>query len=219
MIPVEEAPKPKGFDAKVRRPGLRAIAEMVGKKPPYKRTRGKPFKKIASRERDIPSDKFPPYWTRALDDLMKAYGEICAYSCFRIHPVTGGRSVDHFAPKSRSFRDIYRWSNYRLCCTRMNTRKLDFGTVLDPFTIQPGWFQLELLGFQVVPDSSLPQQTRDQIQDTIDRLGLNDFRTDREKDAERYWNHDISLRVLKEESIFVAVELHRLGKLNAGDAW
>lgn len=101
----------------------------------------------------------------------------------------------------------------------MNVRKLDFGTVLDPFTIQPGWFQLELLGFQVIPDSSLSKEIRDQIQDTIDRLEVNDFKAEREKDAERYWDRDISLRVLKEESIFVATELHRLGRLNAGDVW
>jgi hypothetical protein len=91
--------------------------------------------------------------------------------------------------------------------------------VLDPFTIQPGWFQLELLGFQVIPDPSLPRATRDAIQDTIDRLGLDDFKSDREKDAERYWNRDISLRVLKEESPFVAEELRRQGRLNPGDVW
>ncbi|MFT3767390.1 MAG: hypothetical protein QM820_18210 [Minicystis sp.] len=219
MIPVAKAPKPKGFDENVRRPGLRAIAEMVGKTSPYPRKGGRPFKKIANRERDIPAEEFPPYWTEALDDLMVAYHEICAYSCFRIHPVTGARSTDHFAPKSRSWRDVYQWSNYRLCCSRMNARKNDFGTVLDPFTIQPGWFQLELLGFQVIPNPTLPQATRDAIQDTIDRLGLDELKADRERDAERYWSRDISLRVLKEESPFVAEELRRQGRLNAGDVW
>jgi hypothetical protein len=98
VIPVVKAPKPKRFDEKVRRPGLRAIAELVGKVPPYKRTAGKPFKKIAPRERDIPAERFPPYWTEALDDLMAEYHEICAYSCFRIHPVTGTRSGSRSSP-------------------------------------------------------------------------------------------------------------------------
>ena len=219
MIPVARAKSPATFDATVRQPGLRAIAEMVGKRSPYPRTAGRPFKQIAHRERDIPADAFPPYWTESLDDLMTAYREICAYSCFRIHPVTGARSVDHFAPKSRSWRNVYQWSNYRLCCSRMNARKNDFGAVLDPFEIKPGWFQLELLGFQVVPNPKLRPSARDLIQVSIDRLGLNQFRRDREKDAERYWSGGYSLEVLKEEAPFVAYELYRQGRLNPGDTW
>ena len=219
MIPVAKAPKPTSFDQQVRRPGLRAIAEMVGKAPPYRRTAGRPFKKIASSERDIPAERFPPYWTDALDDLMAAYDEICAYSCFRIHRVTGARSADHFAPKSRNWRHVYEWSNYRLCCSRMNARKSDFGHVLDPFQIKRNWFQLDLLGFQVLPAPRLPEAARAAVQDTIDRLDLNDFRIDREEDAERYWDRGYSLEVLKEESPFVAYELHRQGRLNPGDAW
>ena len=150
---------------------------------------------------------------------MSEYSEICAYSCFRIHPVTGGRSADHFAAKSRNWHLVYEWSNYRLCCTRMNTRKNDFGTVLDPFSIKAGWFQLELLGFQILPKPRLHPANKQAVQDTIDRLGLNDFRRDREKDAERYWRRDVSLSTLKEDSPFVAMELHRLGRLNPGDRW
>lgn len=219
MIPVVPAPEPPGFKDAVYEPGMRAIAEMVGKTPPFKRKGGRKFKKIATRERDIPAEKLPDYWVGALDDLMAAYHQICAYSCFRIHPVTGARSADHFAPKSRRWQDVYRWANYRLCCSRLNARKNDFGDVLDPFAIHSGWFQIELLGFQVIPDPTLPQTTRDAIQATIDRLGLNDFKADREKDAERYWARDISLRILKEESPFVAEELRRQGRLNPGDVW
>ena len=219
MIPVTRAPKPKGFDETVRRPGLRAIAEMVGKTPPYPRTAGTALPKIATRERDIPTTAFPAYWTLAHDDLMAAYHEICAYSCFRIHPVTGARSTDHFAPKSQSWRKVYQWSNYRLCSGRLNARKNDYGDVLDPFEIQPGWFQLELLGFQVIPDPKLPRATRDAIQETIDRLGLNDFKAERAKDADRYLARGMPLSILREESPFVAEELRRQGRLNPGDVW
>lgn len=219
MIHVTKAPKPKGFDEKVRKPGLRAIAEMVGKPPPYKRTSGKAFSKIAVRERDIPADQFPPYWTEVLDDLMAAYHEICAYSCFRIHPVTGVPSVDHFAAKSRDWRKVYLWSNYRLCSSKLNARKGDARTVLDPFEVQPGWFQLELSFFQVVPNKNLPPKVKRRIQETIDRLGLNDFWSERQKDAARYRSRNISLQTLKEESPFVAEELRRQGRLNPGDVW
>lgn len=192
---------------------------MAGKTPSPRRTSGKPFSKIANRESDIPAKKFPAYWTAALGDLMAAYQRVCAYACFRIHPVTGARSADHFAPKSKAWEQAYEWSNYRLCCSRMNARKNDFGGVLDPFKIQPGWFQLELLGFQVIPNPTLPDARRRAIQQTIDRLGLNQFRDERARDAERYWDGEVSLRVLREESPFVAEELRRQGRLNSRDAW
>lgn len=217
MIPVAPKSEPATFAARVRQPGLRAIAEMCGKKPPFKRTKGQPFKRIANSESEIRANEFPTYWTEALDDLMSAYGEICAYSCFRIHPVTGARSADHFAAKSRAWNRVYEWDNYRLCCSRMNARKNDFADIIDPFEIQPGWFQLELLGFQVVPAPELNDTTRLRVQQTIDRLGLNSFRRLREQDAERYWSGDVSLKVLTSESPFVASELRRQGRLHESD--
>ena len=195
MIHVDPALEPASFDARVRMPGLASLK---------KRKRRPPFE---------------PYWTRALDHLMKAYSEICAYSCFRIHPVTGARSADHFAPKSRDWQHVYEWLNYRLCCARLNARKNDFEDVLDPFVIETGWFRLELVGFQVVPSPEVQPPLRREIQATVERLGLDEFRRERAKDAEQYWAHDVSLRFLRVESPFVAEELRRQGRLNAGDVW
>lgn len=219
MIPVAPAAKPKDFDAKVREPGLRAIAEMVGKRPQYPRNAGRRFGKVADSEDEIPADAFPPYWTECLNDLMAAYDETCAYSCFRIHPVTGSRSVDHFVAKSRNWRRVYEWSNYRLCATPLNARKGDFRGVLDPFKVQHGWFHIELLGFQVIPNPKLSSALRAKVQKTIDLLGLNQFARSRAVDAERYWDGAVRLRDLKRESPFVAYELNRQGRLNPGDAW
>lgn len=113
MIHVEPAEEPVGFNEAVRVPGHRAIAEMIGKTPDPPRTSGRPFKQRTRRverpdgnlvqvlvtdQADLPASEFPEYWTAALEDLMVAYHHVCAYSCFRIHPVTGARSVDHFAP-------------------------------------------------------------------------------------------------------------------------
>ena len=215
MIRVTPASEPSAFNDRVRVPGLRTIAEMVGETPI--RTTGRRFEKKAVAREEIPSDAFPTYWTKALDDLMKAYRQICAYSCFRIHPVTGGASADHFAAKSRKWDKVYEWGNYRLACTRLNARKRDFGDVLDPFKIGKDWFQLELVGFQVIPNPNLDNVKRDRVQTTIDRLRLNDFRHSRERDVENYWAREVSLRVLTEESPFVAQELKRQGRLNPGD--
>jgi hypothetical protein len=216
VIRVTPAAEPPSFNKKVREPGLRAVAEMVGERPPRKG--GRRFQKRAERREEVPADSFPPYWTKALDDLMERYGQICAYSCFRIHPVTGSRSVDHFAAKSHDWDKVYEWNNYRLASSLLNTRKNDFGDVLDPFEIVDGWFELELVGFQVIPADNLHLKVRDRVQETIDRLGLNDFRRARERDAENYWAREVSLRVLTEESPFVEKELRRQNRLNPEDA-
>lgn len=220
MIPVKRVRKPVDFDSKVREPGLRAIAEMSGKPSPFPRTSGRKYTQIVKRKADIPSKKFPNYWTNAIDELMSAYNRICSYSCFRIHPVTGAGSVDHFAPKSQKWDKVYEWSNYRLCCSRLNSRKNDYGDVVDPFDVKNGWFELELLGFEISPGPTVRGTPLEQaVQDTIDRLGLNDFRGDREEDAERYWSNGYSLEILKKESPFVAYELWRQNRLNPGDTW
>ena len=79
--------------------------------------------------------------------------------------------------KSKAWDRVYEWDNYRLACSRLNSRKNDFSDVLDPFDVQDDWFHLELVGFQVLPNDNIEDQTiRQRIQNTIDRLGLNDFR-------------------------------------------
>lgn len=211
MIRVIPAPEPGTFAAKVREPGLCAIAEMVGETS--ERVRGKRHEQIATRREEIPYDKFPPHWTEALDDLMTAYSRICAYSCFKIHDVTGSRSVDHMIAKSKAWNQVYEWGNYRLACSRLNARKNNFEDVLDPFAIQNGWFQLELVGFQVIPNKDLQDSIRASVQNTIKRLGLNDFCSQRAHDAEYYWEGHVSLKVLIEESPFVASELRRQNRL------
>jgi hypothetical protein len=234
VIRVEEAPEPTEFDEAVRRPGLIAVAEMAGLAPPFVRGDGNPFKRRThkvtqsdgvtvelpcQREDEVPPGELPTYWTAALPAMMRAYRGICAYSCFRIHRVTGAASVDHMAPKSRAWDKVYEWRNYRLACSRMNARKGDFDAVLDPFAIEDHWFELELVGFQVKPARLLAEPLRHQIRDTVRRLRLNDWDCwkGRERDAERYWCREVSLQVLLEDSPFVARELRRQGRLNAGD--
>lgn len=216
MIPVTPAEEPSDFQSKVRERGLRAIAEMVGERP--RRKSGRPFGKIASRREEIPAGSFPTYWTECLDDFLNAFNRICAYSCFRIHPVTGAASVDHFAPKSRKWNKVYEWNNYRLAAARLNARKNSFEDLIDPFDVQEAWFHLELVGFQVFPNPQLNKSLRQQIETTITRLGLNDFRHEREDDAQRYWDGEITLKTLQRESPFVAFELARQNRLNPPEA-
>jgi hypothetical protein len=208
MIRVELADEPEDFDRKVRQPGLRAIAELVGEAGLPKR-RGRPREVVAATREEIHADEFPAIWTEALPELLEAYGRICAYLCFHIERVTGAASVDHMLPKSLDWREVYEWRNYRLACSKMNSRKNDYRDVLDPFEIEDGWFRMELVGYQVIPAPDLPPEIRQRAEATIDRLKLNDYECLqlREEYAEAFASGDISFNHLRRRAPFLAREI------------
>ncbi len=185
MIHVEPQPEPVNFDASVRQPGLKALAE--------------------HRER------LPTYWRKCLDDLHTAYRGICAYACIYIDKATGARSVEHFIAKSSDRQLAYEWSNYRLACSLVNSRKGAFDDVLDPFEIDDGWFVLEFSALQVVPNPRLDSSLKKRAQDTIDRLGLDtkECRDARAEYFDDYIKGHIDLYYLERKSPFVAKEMKR----------
>jgi hypothetical protein len=189
VIHVEPQPEPPDFDARVRQPGLQALAE--GRDP------------------------LPDYWRRCLDDLCRSYGRICAYLCVWIHAGTGARSVDHFVPKSRRPDLSYEWANYRLACLTMNSRKGEAEDVLDPFEVQDGWFVLEFTFLQVMPHPDLDTQTKVRVLTTIARLKLNDHecRGAREEYYELFRGGQLPLDLLERWSPLVARELRRQGRV------
>ena len=204
MIPVTPAPEPAAFDEKVRQPGRRAIRELADG--------------LAGSKDAIPPGKFPPCWRKVLDELLTSYDRICSYLCLYIPRGAGAPSVDHMFPKSMHWDQVYEWSNYRLACSLMNTRK-GVADVLDPFEIEEGWFALELVDFQVVPGEGLPPDVASRVSETIERLRLSD-RTccdARAEYAEDYWAREISLDYLARHAPFVMRELRRHGRLRADD--
>ena len=210
MIRVVLAEEPADFDAKVRKPGLRAIAEMVGE-PNLSKRRGRKRDVVANSRDAIPADKFPAYWTEALPELLEAYGRVCAYMSFYMERVTGAASVDHMLPKSLEWQVVYEWHNYRLACSLMNSRKNNYRNVLDPFEVEDGWFRIELVGYQVIPAPQLPANIEAQVQATIDRLQLNDYECRKlREDYVNYFNQgDISLNHLRQRAPFLAREIER----------
>jgi hypothetical protein len=185
VIHVELQPEPDDFDARVRQPGLRALA--AGAK------------------------ELPPHWRHSIPELRKRYRSICAYLCIYVPRGTGAASVDHLAPKSRRREIAYEWSNYRFVCSLMNARKRDFEDVLDPMEVPDGWFTLDLSFLQVLPSATLDEPTRLRVQATIDRLKLNDEEclAARGEDLDWYWSGGMSFEMLEEKSPFVAKELQR----------
>ncbi len=225
MIPVSPAPEPSAFDQTVRKRGEVAIKKLVGQ--PVKAGGRKPGTTYA-READIPADKFPTCWTdarkadgkSALDDLMGLYAERCAYLAMHLERATGSPTVDHFVPKSKNWRLVYEWSNYRLSAGCVNAKKgvLD---VVDPFTAGPGWFALNLETFEVTAGAAAPMAGLTTIAATLPLLNLRDCCLQRQAYVEDYrlgpGKGGIDLPYLESRAPFVAAELRRQGRLVRGD--
>ena len=199
MIPVRERPAPESFEKAVRRKGL-AFLRRIG----------------AVMDQPLPEGtRLEPYWRACLGDLHAAYDGVCAYLCVYIERVTGGVSVDHFIAKSRKAGLAYEWSNYRLACMTMNSRKRDYEDALDPFAILEGWFQLELVSGRVHANPDSPPHVREQVADTIRRLGLDEApcREMRARHFEEYCEGLYTADFLKKRSPFVWYEAQRQGLL------
>lgn len=92
-----------------------------------------------------------------------------------IHGTMGGSSVDHFVPGSADPALLYEWSNYRLACRVMNSRKGVRRDVLDPFEVEHGWFALDLdEGAQIRAGDDLDPSVHAEVIATIARLRLHD---------------------------------------------
>jgi len=208
VIRVEPQPEPPDFDEKVRKPGLRALAELRGQ-PAEKRPGPKREVKDSIQSKDLPD-----YWTKSLEDLHRAYRGICAYLCIHIPHAVGSRTTDHFSAKSPRIspkpEDAYEWSNYRLACSLMNTRK-GTKTVIDPFTIDGPWFELDLSTLGIRPNSELPETLRERVQTTIDELGLDgdECRKAREHWYQPYIEGEITFSFLQRMCPFLAGEIVR----------
>jgi len=192
MIRVPLATEPPTFDNTVRRPGLSAIAEMVGEPSTVARP-GPCRKKIADHRADIPPSSYPDFWTRAIDDLLTKYDRCCAFLACYIHPATGVATVDHMVPKSRSWDTVYEWSNYRLASHLMNSLKSDTTAFLDPFEIEDDWFGLEWVGFEVVLRKKLRRPRLTHAQHTLKSLNQRACCQLRKEYAQSYESREITL--------------------------
>lgn len=219
MIRVSPQPEPTDFHHKVRIPGQRCIEERIGNVAggELKRTGGPPCKKTADSRDEIKPDDFRPYWREVLPEVTDSYDRICAFSCFYIERITGDPQVDHMIPKSKSWEHVYEWTNYRLACGLMNTRKSTV-VALDPFEIEDDWFALELGSFQVCPGRACPKWLQKDWDNLIDgKLKLNeaDFCTRRREEAERFWRGETPKERFFERSPFLAREIDRQGFLQS----
>jgi uncharacterized protein (TIGR02646 family) len=199
MIPVAAQPEPAAFDAEVRHKGL---AYLIKKGIPL----DQPLPPKANIER---------YWRACLPDLHKAYGGVCAYLGIFFERVMGGGSVDHFIAKSANAGLAYEWSNYRLACSTMNSRKREYSDVLDPFYLSHDLFRLQLSTGHIYPNPDLEALPMRLVEETIERLGLDDSqcRELRARWYQDYLEHQLPASYLKGKSPFVWSEANRQGLL------
>lgn len=187
MIRVAFANEPAHFDTRVRRRGARFLATIP-----------------TTETVDFEGHE---YWREILFDLHSAYDEICAYSCHWIPADTGADTVEHFVPKSVNRNGAYEWANFRLVCSRLNSRKGAHQDVVDPFTVTQNTFHLHFPSLCVVPGTRNVRAARS----TIRRLDLNDARciNVRQHYVEQYLNGHIKFTHIKTHAPFLAFELIR----------
>lgn len=193
MIPVRKQPEPGDFDKRVRTPGREFLESVPA-----------PTAKQWKRHE---------YWKEVLDKMGQCYNWVCAYSALWIPPVTGARSIDHFVPKSVNPSLAYEWNNFRYASSTMNSRK-GTKTVVDPFALKPGWFEMDFERLEVKPNPDLLPEDAEAVRRTIKILKLD---TDEEyKDACQNWiisycKGEITFNFLKKAAPFIAHELERKG--------
>jgi hypothetical protein len=192
MIHVNQGQEPDRFNDQVRRRGERFLQKHP--KPTFRQWRSH------------------SYWRAVGEELHEAYGGVCAYSCHWIPYDTGADTVEHFRPKDLYPGEAYEWSNYRLVCATLNSRKGVHEDVLDPFLIENGWFVIDFPSMLVTPNSGLAPAQSSKVQVTIDRLGLNDEGTclkSRVRWLMDYCTNGISLDYLRRNAPFIVAELER----------
>lgn len=222
VAPADEREVAPSFDAHVRKRGAVAIARLLGK--PVKAPGRRP-KVTYKRPEDVPPDKFPEYWTEVrkqdgkstIDDMMAAYGQLCAYLGMRLERATGSPTIDHYVAKERVWRLVYEWSNYRLCAACVNGAK-GTGDVVDPFRVQSGWFELDLGTFLVRRGPSYPADQLPRLDATLGIVNLRQCVAQRGEVITSYLMRQIDLRNVERYAPFVALELRRQGRLVRGDA-
>lgn len=198
MIPVVPQSEPADFDANIRQKGLNWLV-----------------KKGIDLGSPAPDNfEFNPLWRECLDAMYESYARVCAYGGFYIEKVTGAPTVEHFAPKSKTPRLAYEWSNYRMVCSLLNGRKKDYEDVLDPFALPPETFHLNLATGAIFPNPNLAGPARLAALATIKRLKLDnaECRQRRIEDFDGF-RDGLPTEYLKRRSPFVWYEAHRQGLL------
>jgi len=180
MIHFEQQPEPLDFDERCRKRGNRWLDEHPGN--------------------DRPKD----YWSEFKKPLANGFSDLCAYTV--MYAPNG--TVDHYL-SCKNYRHLaFEWSNYRFCADWLNKSKMNADdSVLDPFEVQEGWFEILLPSLQMVITDIVPEHLREKAQYTLIRLHLRDDERvirQRRKWYEMYQNNKLTLEGLRDVAPLIA---------------
>jgi hypothetical protein len=111
------------------------------------------------------------YWTEFKPELTDGFSNLCAYTVM----YTPNGTVDHYLSWKNYRHLAYEWTNYRFCAGWMNSSKSNADdTVIDPFHVQDGWFEIILPSLQLRITDQVPAQLSQKAEYTLNRLHLQD---------------------------------------------
>lgn len=115
------------------------------------------------------SNKFPALWQKFQPELADGFHDRCGWWAMRI----ADGAVDHYLSKTKHRKRAYLWTNYRYISPSVNSSK---GThdkkVLDPFKIQPGWFEVQLPSMLLRRTALVPPAFQAKADFTLKQLRL-----------------------------------------------
>ena len=138
--------EPDDFDEKVRKPGAAWLALHA---------KGRP----------------KGFWGLCKAQLADGFRNLCGYSAM-YEPVG---TVDHYRSCDADRQQAYEWDNYRFASGWINSSKRTADdTVLDPFHVEDGWFEILLPSLQLVVTDAVPPDIKKLAEHTLTRLHLCD---------------------------------------------
>lgn len=121
---------------------------------------------------DNPDAKRPSaLWSKFHDDLAEGFANRCGYGAMWISKGT----VDHFVSWNEDKSLAYEWSNYRFLDGWINSskNKKASASLLDPFDVQEGWFEILLPSLQLVMTDEVPEPLRALVKSTLENLPIS----------------------------------------------
>ena len=181
MIAVTKVPEPQAFDQEVRKPGNKWLKANPAAARPN------------------------PLWAPYTKQLQDGFCGLCGYAAM-LDP-TGG-TVDHYLSYKNHRTLAYEWDNYRFAAATLNASKKNADdSVLDPYQVGAGWFEIILPSLQMQVTDAVPAALRTKAEFTLKRLKLRDGeRIIRWRKAwyELYQSGDLSLEGLRKYAPLIA---------------
>lgn len=154
-----------------------------------------------------PTDRWSPFRL----DLATGFSDRCGYGAMWISSGT----VDHFTSCDEDRSKSYEWSNYRYVEGWFNSSKNKHPStsLLDPFEVQAGWFEIDLPSLQLRLTEVVPPALRARAEYTLLKLPLRD--DERVVKQRRAWlqmyEEGTPLAVIEKRAPLIAQAIRRHG--------